>query len=275
MKLISLSPTSIGVYRCVLGALFLLSLSYLPRLDQEKISSRVLPNKKALALQWLGAVFFSADLYFWHRSVVYSGAGLATVLANTQVFYVALLGVFFFGERPRFLFWLSLPLALLGVFLLSDFQEVTTRSDQYWLGILFGLLTGIVYAGFLLCLRSLEKIQGPAQPSHLFWVSLFSGLILLLISFFERSFVLPKGVDWIWLLLLGLVVQGMGWTFISKALPRLGMRKGGLMLLLQPSLATALGAWIFQERLNTYQLAGLGMTLLAIYLGMIARERAQ
>ena len=36
-----------------------------------------------------GFVFF-LDLYCWHKSILYSGVGISTILANTQVFYAIL-----------------------------------------------------------------------------------------------------------------------------------------------------------------------------------------
>ena len=38
-------------------------------------------------------VFFSLDLWFWHRSIIYIGPGLSTLLANFQVFILMLVGI--------------------------------------------------------------------------------------------------------------------------------------------------------------------------------------
>ena len=43
------------------------------------------------ALGWLAGAFFAADLLLWHHSIEAVGAGLATVLGNTQVVLVGLL----------------------------------------------------------------------------------------------------------------------------------------------------------------------------------------
>src|SRR5690625_2996275 len=44
---------------------------------------------------WWGAaagVAFAADLWLWHRSILLVGPGLATLLANGQVFFMAVAG---------------------------------------------------------------------------------------------------------------------------------------------------------------------------------------
>src|SRR3546814_10954464 len=65
-------------------------------------------------------VFFAADLWLWHRSILLVGPGLATLLGNAQVFFMALAGVLLFRERvgPRFLG--GLLLAFAGLWLRSE-----------------------------------------------------------------------------------------------------------------------------------------------------------
>jgi len=53
------------------------------------------------AMPWVlaAAAAFALDLVFWHRSILAVGTGLATLLANFQVFLVAIASVALFGER--------------------------------------------------------------------------------------------------------------------------------------------------------------------------------
>ena len=68
---------------------------------------------------WLGivgaSVFFSLDLWFWHRSIVYIGPGLSTLLANLQVFFMMAGGILLLGQRPSALQLVAVPLAVLGL----------------------------------------------------------------------------------------------------------------------------------------------------------------
>ena len=54
---------------------------------------------------WLPMDASNAPLERFAQSVVWTGAGMGTILANTQVFYVAAVGILFMGEKPtaRFL----------------------------------------------------------------------------------------------------------------------------------------------------------------------------
>ncbi len=46
---------------------------------------------RAVWLAWLAGGFFAADLILWHNAIDQVGAGLATVLGNTQIVLVGLL----------------------------------------------------------------------------------------------------------------------------------------------------------------------------------------
>src|SRR5690606_21120449 len=99
---------------------------------------------------------FSADLWLWHRSILLVGPGLATLLGNAQVFFMALAGVLFFHERlgPRFLAGLLLAFAGLWLMLGSNWS---TLPPQYRWGVWLGLGTGVCYAAYNLTLRRSQR----------------------------------------------------------------------------------------------------------------------
>ena len=57
--------------------------------------------RRARLIAWMAGVFFAADLVLWHNAIEQVGAGLATVLGNTQVVLVGLLAWLLLGERPQ------------------------------------------------------------------------------------------------------------------------------------------------------------------------------
>src|SRR3546814_2823639 len=99
-----------------------------------------------------GSCPFAADLWLWHRSILLVGPGLATLLGNAQVFFMALAGVLLFRERvgPRFLGGLLLAFAGLWLMLGSNWSQL---PPQYRWGVWLGLGTGVCYAAYHLSLR--------------------------------------------------------------------------------------------------------------------------
>ena len=96
---------------------------------------------------------FAADLTFWHHSIEAVGAGLATVLGNIQVVLVGLLAWLFLGERPENRTLVAIPVVFGGVVLISGVIGSGAYGDDPLLGVVYGVLTAITYALFILILR--------------------------------------------------------------------------------------------------------------------------
>ena len=116
VKLVDVSPTTSGFYRVFIGGVAL-TLFLLVTRQRFDLSKRV---RWILALS---AVFFALDLWFWHRSINYVGPGLSTLLANFQVFFMMLAGVLLFGQRPRPIQLIAVPIALFGLGLIVGFDD--------------------------------------------------------------------------------------------------------------------------------------------------------
>ena len=110
-------------------------------------------------------MFFAADLILWHHSIGDVGAGLATVLANIQVVLVPLVAWAVLSERPGGQVLAALPVALLGVLLISGALEHGAYGRDPTRGAVYGLGAGIAYVGFLLLLRrGGADLRRPAGP---------------------------------------------------------------------------------------------------------------
>src|SRR5881394_649450 len=83
-RLSHVSPSTGAFYRCVwaLPPLWIVS-----RLEQRRWGRRPL---RLRGYAWVAGAFFAADLVLWHNSIEKVGAGLSTVLGNTQVVLVGL-----------------------------------------------------------------------------------------------------------------------------------------------------------------------------------------
>ena len=128
-------------------------------------------DRRQRAFAWVAGVFLAVDLLFWHHAIEAVGAGLATVLANTQVVLVGLAAWALLGERPARSALAAIPLAGLGVVLISGVLEEAAYGDDPLLGAVLGLLAGVCYTGFLLALRhgsrDLRRLAGPLYDATL------------------------------------------------------------------------------------------------------------
>ena len=261
VKLVSVSPTTSGVYRTLFGGLALAAYLMLRR--------RRLRLPRVVWIMLLAAsMFFALDLWLWHRSINYIGPGLSTLLANFQVFFMMLAGIVLYRQVPKPIQVVAVPLALLGLGLIVGFDWSELPPD-YRLGVLFGLLTAVAYAGYLLTMRAARADAVDSLPlREVAIMSLSVAAMLALSAFIEgASLVIPTMADAGWLLAYGLLSHCLGMVLIASSLPQVSTTEAGLALLLQPSLSFVWDVLFFARAVSTTELAGAVITLIAIYLG--------
>ncbi|MBI1859996.1 MAG: EamA family transporter [Deltaproteobacteria bacterium] len=260
VRVIKMGPSLIGFYRCGFAALFL----YAYRLGKRRVSWTSWTAEIWRLVIQAGALF-ALDLFVWHRSVLYAGAALGTLLAGTQVIYVALIGVIVHKERLTSRLTLAVLLALIGVALLVGRNLTPDGYPRYGCGVLFGLSTGIVYSGYILTMRRLEGIKKTIPTEHLLMmVSAVAAVFLLPLAHWEHDLRLPVGSEWALLIGLAFVAQVLGWMLLTRAFPTVPASQVGLILNMQPLVAVVSAAIILGERFNFSQLAGAFITLTAI-----------
>ena len=255
VKLAEVSPSTAAVFRCAYALPLLGLLAWLERGRHGPAE----PGDRRLAL--LSGLFFAADLTFWHHSIEAVGAGLATVIANAQVVLVGLLAWALLNERPERRSLVAVPLALIGVVLISGVVGAGAYGDDPLLGVAFGLLTALTYAFFLLILRhSGGDRRRPAGP--LFDATLSATAFALLGGLVVGDFdPVPGAESQAWLVTLALTSQVLGWLLISFALPRVPALITSIVLTIQPVGSVILGAVIFSEAPSPFQLLGVALIL--------------
>jgi drug/metabolite transporter (DMT)-like permease len=262
------APTVSGFYRMLFGGLMLLVL-LLVRREWRRVGVR--------DLVWLiiPALAFAADLIIWHRSILYIGPGLATLVANFQVFIMAVVGVVFYRERlsPRFVF--GLVLALFGLWLLVG-VDWSSFTAQFRIGVYLGLLTGVAYAVYLLSLRRVQLRRVHLDASQVLCLnSLLCALVLAVVVGIEGSgYAIPDTQSWLALLGLGLFGQVLGWVLIARAMPHLPASLVGLLLLLQPALSFVLDVILFARPTGALDWIGLTLSLLGIFVGSVRMKQS-
>lgn len=261
VKLSHVSPVVSAFYRVFFGGLFLLVILLLRKEKRWR-------GWTCMGLSLSAALFFSLDLYAWHSCIGYVGPGLATILGNFEVFLVPLVGMVLFGERMNMRFFISVPLAVAGLFLIVGVRWEQLTPD-YRLGIYYGLATAVFYTGFLIVLRKLQShASKPSAVLSLMVVSVATALYLTgEIIRTGESFAIPDLQSGISLVALGLLSQTIGWLFITHALPRIPAAIAGLILLLQPSLAFLWDVIFFGRQTSTLAWVGVVLALSAIYVG--------
>ena len=261
VSLVSVPPTTSGFYRVFIGGLVLMGFIL--------ISGRSFKfSMKIWMMLLLSALFFTADLWFWHRSILYIGPGLATLLANMQVFFMMVAGIIFFKQLPTKTQLLAIPIAVLGLVVIVGIDWSSLDGD-YQFCVILGLLTAISYTGYMLFMRQLQITSRYKLPiREIAIMSLLVSVFLGFASVIEgASLAIPSSSDLLLLVAYGVCSHAAGLILIASALTRVNTAEVGIVLLLQPSLSFIWDILLFDRSVVLVESLGIVMVLFAIYLG--------
>jgi drug/metabolite transporter (DMT)-like permease len=265
VRLAAASPVTITFFRALDSLPVLFVIWFITRKDDRRTA-----RDRWLAV--LSGVAIAADLNLWHESVALVGAGLGTLIPNVQVVFVAAAAWTFQGEQPRVRTVATIALILAGLALTSGLG----RHDSYGVdpirGVVLGLLAGFCYAVYLLLYRaSYRRAAPPSGPLLDSTVGLLLGAIVTIPL--DARFTLTPGLSaHVWILLLALVAQVIGWLFLGVAVKRLSAIEGSVMLLGQPVFAIVWGVLIFAEHLSAVQWIGSAVVLAGVVLMSLDRQ---
>ena len=246
-------------FRCALAlpVLVPLALAEQRRLGRRSLRSRVSAG--------IAGLFLAVDLVLWNHAIADVGAGVATVLGNLQILFVAAFAWVVLHERPHRRLLIMLPVVLTGVVLVSGILEGTRGAGLHpAAGVGFGVGTSAAYACFLLILR---KAAGQSQHVAGQLADATAGAAIGALAIGLALGGLKFDVPWHdlrWLLALALISQSAGWLLITASLPRLPAAISSLVLLLQPAAALLLADVVLSERPALLQVAGAALVCLGV-----------
>jgi drug/metabolite transporter (DMT)-like permease len=257
VRVSEVSPATAATFRC----LYAVPVLWLLARSERAAGVTRTPRERRMAL--IAGVLLGLELVVWHQSIADVGAGLATVVANLQVVFVALVAWAVLGERPSGRVLVALPIVVLGALLISGVLEEGAYGEDPGLGAALAVLAAVMYGAFLLLYRRTGREGALAGP--LLDVSLAAAGAAALAGAVTGQLDLFLGWEAeAWLVLLALTSQVIGFGLIGSALPRVPAALGAIMLLLQPVAAVVLSIVLLGETPSALQLAGVAVILAGV-----------
>lgn len=210
---------------------------------------------------------FAAMNYTYLTAMVQGTAANAIWLQNTAPAWVMLVGVFILREPAAARDWWMLLLCSLGIGLIL-FCELTTSLPSASGGrleaVLWGLASGILYAGVILMLRILRS-----QDSA--WLSALNhSVTVLALTPFAWSFPLtPTKTQLLFLAGFGILQMGLPYLLFARGLRTLPGHQASLLGLIEPVLVPIWVYLAWGEAPQWWTLAGAGFILLGLSLRLI------
>jgi drug/metabolite transporter (DMT)-like permease len=257
VRLAAVSPVTATFYRGAYAAPVLLVLW----LAQKRRDGR---GRRERWLAIASGLLLALDLTLWHESIALVGAGLGTVIANVQVVFVVAAAWVLYGERPTIGRMLTIVAVLGGVALTTGLARHDAYGARPVAGAIIGLVAGVVYAAFLIVYRDANRTSGPRSGPLLdSTVGMMAGALAC--AAFDRHFTFMPGLTaTLWLVLLAIGSQVIGWLLIGTALPKLPVVETSVLLLGQPVFTVIWGVLLFDERLSALQWTGSAIVLAGV-----------
>ena len=227
--------------------------------DSRKINTRL--------IAFTAGIVFSLDFVSYHSAINWIGTGIGTLIGNSQVIIVTLMSWWLFGEKPNRSILISLPIVILGLFLVSGIWDDEPYGSYPVRGVIAGIFTAIFYSGFLIIYRFSNRALAPATNLQF---DSTAGCVfgVLILSFLPLQAIHIEPIDFqpswpmhAWLLLLAILSQVIGWLAISYSLPRLPAAHTSFAILLQPVLTIVWGVILLSESPSIQQSIGMFLIL--------------
>lgn len=254
---VDLSPFTIAFFRVFFASLFLFPLLYL------KWRGSLLGATKAWKSILSLGVLLSLGWGFLFQSMRFLSIADSVLLNYTAPVIVTLLGPIFLKESIEKSTVFAMALSLAGIALIS-YQYGFQLTSFNLLGVLFGLLASLSYAGFIIL--SKKTLAQIASPSLAFWMYSTSAIILFP-SIIGSNLNIPP-TSWMLLLLLGGINTSLAVTLYLQGLKSIKTQKAVILTYLEPLSSIIFGAIFLSQKPTLLMLAGGSLILIASYLAV-------
>lgn len=198
-------------------------------------------------------------------SIEYSNVSIALTCLATTALFAAIIEPLVLQQK------IKLPEVMLGLMALCGIAIIYITNLNFSIGIYLGLLSSVAIV-FVSVFN--KKMIDKYEPQSITMFQLsggFLGLCILLplySYFFHASFVMPRGIQWLWFIILSWACTILTFSFYLVALKKVSAFTINLALTLEPVYGIALAFILFDESkdLSNYFYAGFILILLAVIL---------
>lgn len=259
-KYIPLSSGLIACFRGIVGALFLICLSFITR---KKTDFNAVRKNGALLI--VSGIFIGFNWILLFEAYNYTSVSVATLCYYMAPVFVILASPFLFGERLTKKKIICVIGALVGMVLVSGIFSIENISFSEMKGVFLGLGAAVLYASVVLINKKIDGIEATDKTT----VQLFCAGVVLIpyVLIFEG---LPKenisGTVLILLILVGILHTGFAYALYFGSMKNIEAQTVALFSYADPVGAIILSALILREKMDILTITGtilvLGFTLL-------------
>ena len=209
--------------------------------------------------QWAGAIAYFLMAYFYIAATQMTTAANAILLQYTAPVYVAILSIWLLKEKVTKKDWFVIAAVLCGMVLFF----VDKAGIGSMLGNVFGVLSGISFAAFIVCTR----MQKDAHPAG----SVFLGNVIALVVCLPGMVSAPVTGDAIFGgMYLGLIYGVLSYIIYSACIRKVSALSAILIATVEPILNPVWVFFLVGEKPSLFAILGGAVVVGAILIGNLA-----
>lgn len=226
-------------------------------------------NKKWLLIRGTaGMIALTLFFYTIHTLPI----AISSILQYLAPIFTLLFATIWLKEKIKWLQWMCIGIALSGVFIIGigkntaeNIHILHTISNFKWIiiGVISAIFSGLAYV-------SVVKLKTTEQPLHVVIAFPMVSLPIMAIwTYFD--FVIPIGIEWIYLILLGVFTQ-IAQVFMTKAFMFGDVAIVSPFQYLGSIYAIFVGTFLFNEILPFSSFLGIFLILTGVLLNIVVKH---
>ena len=229
-------------------------------------------NKKWLILR---GIFGVTSLTMFFVTLQNLPIAIATVIQYMSPVFTVIIAIYLLKEKVHIIQWFFFAIAMVGVYFigyeLSSLKEVDSITEDLnliWLfvGIGSAFISGFAYNSIMKCRTTDEPIT----------IVMYFPLIatpIMIIACFIYGFIVPKGIEWVLLLAIGILTQ-IAQITMTRAFHADRAARITPVKYIGAIYAVLIGFFIFNETIGFYSSIGIVFILLGVLLNTFMRQRS-
>ena len=215
---------------------------------------------------WLGLLTVAAN-FAVAQALVHVGAGVTSILQQTQVLFVAVIGYFLLGERVSRRYVAGAALVVVGVTTMQLSALDSQRGDSELIGILWALSSSLLFALMhVIVRRAIDRIQPITVNTVRLWIAV--AVLLCVPGNTSLLLDLPREV-WLMCGIAALVGPFFSRVCMMFSVRYISASHSALILLVTPLFAFVLDYAILGEDPTVGQLVGSAIVMAGISLPIL------
>ncbi len=214
-------------------------------------------NKKWLFIRGL-AGSIGLTLFFYTLSNL--PMAIATIIQYSSPIFTIILAIYLNNQKVKRIQWLFFAVAMAGIAVIGMGKIENAPIDPTWIvvGLISAVFSGIAYNAIIKCTNTDEPVT----------VVMYFPLVaapITLILLLTTGYVIPQGIEWLLLLLIGILTQ-IAQVSMTRAFNSESAAKVTPIKYIGAIYAVSIGFFVFDETLSLNATIGIILVLIGVLL---------